>query len=122
MGRLVHFEILASNPEEAAKFYESVFGWEIATWGGEQSYWLITTGPEGVPGINGAIMGKNFSQSVINTIDVDSLDEMIAKVESAGGKKVHGPTEVPGVGMHAYCEDLDGTLFGMMQAFEEMGE
>jgi hypothetical protein len=123
MGRLVHFEILASNPEEAVKFYESVFDWEIATWdGGEQSYWLISTGPEGVPGINGAIMGQNFSQSVINTIDVDSLEQTIAKVEAAGGKKVHGPNEVPGVGMHAYCEDPDGTLFGMMQAIEGMGE
>ncbi len=67
-------------------------------------------------------MGQNFSQSVINTIDVESLEQTIAKVEAAGGKKVHGPTEVPGVGMHAYCEDPDGTLFGMMQAFEDMDE
>jgi hypothetical protein len=123
MGRLVHFEILAEDPQKAVDFYKSVFDWEIATWGGgEQAYWLITTGPEDVPGINGAIMGTNFPQKVINTIDVESLDEMLAKVEAAGGKMVHGPSEVPNVGMHAYCEDSQGNLFGMMQAFEGMGE
>ena len=123
MGRLVHFEILADDPQDAVKFYQSVFDWEIATWGeGEQAYWLITTGPEDVPGINGAIMGTNFPQKVINTIDVESLDEMLAKVNAAGGKLVHGPNEVPGVGMHAYCEDSQGILFGMMQSFYGMGE
>ena len=123
MGRLVHFENLVEDPQDAVRFYREVFDWEIATWdGGEQSYWLVTTGPDDVPGINGAIMGTNLPQKVINTIDVSSLDEMIKKVKAAGGKLVHGPNEVPGVGMHAYCEDSQGILFGMMQAFEGMGE
>jgi predicted enzyme related to lactoylglutathione lyase len=122
MGRLVHFEILVEDPQEVVKFYESVFGWEIATWGGEQAYWLVTTGPESEGGINGAIMGTSLPQKVINTVDVESLDDMIEKVKAAGGKLVHGPNEVPGVGMHAYCEDSQGVLFGMMQSFEDMGE
>lgn len=123
MGRLVHFEIHAEDQEDAVKFYESVFGWEIAKWGGgEQEYWLIATGPDSVAGINGAIMGDHFPQKVINTIDVESLDEMIEKVTAAGGKLVHGPNEIPGVGTHAYCEDSQGVLFGMMQASEGMGE
>lgn len=123
MGRLVHFENLVEDPQDAIRFYKDVFDWEIATWGGgEQSYWLITTGPEEVPGINGAIMGTELPQKVINTIDVESLDEMIERVKAAGGKLVHGPNEVPGVGMHAYCEDSQGILFGMMQAIEGMGE
>ena len=70
----------------------------------------------------GAIMGMNLPQKVINTIDVEALDELIEKVKAAGGKLVHGPNEVPGVGMHAYCEDSQGILFGMMQAFEAMEE
>ncbi len=123
MGRLVHFEILTEDPQKAVDFYKSVFDWEIATWGGgEESYWLITTGADDMPGINGAIMGNSFPQKVINTIDVESLDEMLVKVEAAGGKTVHGPNEVPGVGMHAYCEDSQGNLFGMMQAFQDMSE
>ena len=61
-------------------------------------------------------MGRHFEQqAVINTIMVDSLDDMLGRVETAGGKKIHGPNEVPGVGMHAYCADPEGNLFGLME-------
>ena len=83
-------------------------------WEGPQAYWLANTGSE-PPGINGAVMGDHLKQPVINTIQVDSLDAVIAKVEAAGGQKIHGPNETPGVGSHAYCTDSQGTVFGLMQ-------
>ncbi len=116
MARPVHFEILADEPEKAAVFYGDVFGWKISTWdGGEQGYWLADTGPDDTPGIHGAIMHRHFSQAVINTVEVDSLEETLKKIAKAGGKKIHGPEEIPGVGIHAYCEDPEGNLFGVMQ-------
>jgi uncharacterized protein len=115
MNRPIHFEILADDPEKAAAFYRDVFGWEVAGWEGPQSYWLVTTGADEEPGINGGIMHRHFPQAVINTISVDSLDDTVRKVESAGGKKVHGPNEIPGVGIHVYCEDPAGALFGVLQ-------
>ncbi len=115
MKRPVHFEILAEDPAKIADFYKDVFGWEISTWGGEQAYWLVTTGPDDVPGINGGIMGREFDQAVINTLEVESLDAVLTKIEDAGGRKVHGPSEIPGVGMHAYCADFEGNLFGLLE-------
>jgi uncharacterized protein len=114
MNRPVHFEILSDDPQATADFYRRVFKWESAAWEG-QEYWLLTTGAAESPGIDGGIMRRHFPQPVINTITVDSLDETLAQVEAAGGRKVHGPSEVPGVGMHVYCADPDGTLFGVMQ-------
>jgi predicted enzyme related to lactoylglutathione lyase len=78
----------------------------------------VTTGPEGTPGIDGGIMGRHLPQAVINTIQVESMDETLSKIEGAGGKKVHGPEEIPGVGLHAYCADPGGNLFGIMQPVE----
>ena len=46
---------------------------------------------------------------------VDSLDETLAKVTAAGGKLVFGPNEIPYVGTHAYCEDPQGNLFGVIE-------
>lgn len=116
MKRPVHFEILADDPAKIAGFYKDVFEWEITTWGeGEQSYWLVTTGPDDVPGINGGIMGREFDQAVINTLEVESLDDVLKKIEEAGGRKVHGPNEIPEVGMHAYCADVEGNLFGVLE-------
>ena len=122
MKRPVHFEILADDPKKTAGFYESLLGWEIATGGGgEQSYWLVTTGPDDVPGINGGIMQRSFQQGVINTLEVESIEDMLKSVEANGGKLIHGPNEVPGVGLHAYCADPEGNLFGMMQPNPQNG-
>jgi predicted enzyme related to lactoylglutathione lyase len=120
MARPVHFEILAHDPAKLRQFYSQVFGWSAQHWGGEEQYWLLSTGEEGTPGINGAIMGRHFDQAVINTIEVESLDETMAKVTGAGGKVINEPNEIPGVGTHVYCQDPDGNLFGMMQSAPEM--
>jgi predicted enzyme related to lactoylglutathione lyase len=117
MKRPVHFEILAEDPAKLATFYGSVFGWEIADWGGgEQTYWLATNGSDTGPGINGAFMGRELDQAVINTLEVHSLAEATSTIEAAGGKVVHGPNEVPGVGTHAYFADPEGILFGVMES------
>ena len=115
MTRPVHFEILGDDPEGLGNFYRAVFGWEIANWEGPEPYWLVTTGPAGKPGINGGLMHKNLSQPVIITCEVESLDDCITKLKAAGGKKIAGPTEVPGVGVHAYCADPEGNIFGLLE-------
>ena len=123
MKRPVHFEILADDPKKVAEFYASVFDWEIADWeGGEQTYWLATTGPDNEPGINGGFMSRAFDQAVINTLEVESLEETMRSIETAGGKVVHGPNDVPGVGRHAYFADPEGNLFGVMQPAPQGGE
>ncbi|MGW8246805.1 MAG: VOC family protein [Acidiferrobacterales bacterium] len=121
MNRMVHFEIQADNPEALIAFYSDVFGWEIGNWGGPQKYWLVTTGPDSEPGINGAILERHFKQqAVINTSSVEDLDATLKRIDAAGGKKIFGPNEIPGVGVHAYCEDPDGNLFGILQPAPNM--
>jgi predicted enzyme related to lactoylglutathione lyase len=115
MNRPVHFEILTDEPERLAAFYSRVLGWQVATWDGPQSYWLVTTGPDGSSGINGGIMHRHLDQAVINTIEVASLEQTIAAVEDAGGQKVYGPHDIPDVGRHAYCTDPAGTVFGLLE-------
>jgi hypothetical protein len=116
----MHFEILADDPAGIAEFYTKVLGWTTASWQG-QTYWLVTTGPGDAPGINGGIMGRHFAQRVINTIGVESLAEAVARVEEAGGSKIHGPSEIPGVGTHVYCADPEGTMFGLLQSVAGKG-
>ncbi len=117
MNRPVHFEILGDDPAKLSEFYAEVFGWKIATLDGPQGYWLATTG-EGPRGIDGGFMDKHFPQTVINTIQVASLEETRAKVEAGGGKVVVEPRAIPGVGNHAYFADPEGTLFGVLEPAE----
>ena len=119
MPRVVHFEIPADDPERAVKFYEEVFGWKIDRWEGPVDYWLISTGEEGEPGIDGAIMPREEQKTTVNTIDVPSYEEFAKKVEEAGGKVVTPKMAIPSVGYHSYCIDSEGNVFGIMQSDPE---
>jgi hypothetical protein len=114
--RPIHFEILTDDPQKAVEFYQRVFDWDIATWDGPQTYWMATTGDDSEPGIDGGFMGREFDQAVINTIAVDSLDVKIEAVKDAGGALLHGPNEIPNVGLHVYCTDNQGIIFGMLES------
>jgi uncharacterized protein len=116
MPRVVHFEIGADDPERALKFYEQVFGWTTKTWDGPQDYWLLMTGPDEQPGINGGMMrrDKRFPPTV-NVIDVADVDACCEQVQAAGGRVTHPKSAVPGVGWAAYCADTEGNAFGLIQ-------
>jgi predicted enzyme related to lactoylglutathione lyase len=116
MSRVIHFEIPAGDPERAANFYRKVFGWKIEKWPGPMEYWMVSTGAEGTPGINGGLMKNTDVKTTTNTIGVDSVDSAVATVQSAGGKLVVPKMPIPMLGYFAYCEDPEGNLFGVMQA------
>jgi uncharacterized protein len=122
MPRVVHFEVHADDPERAIRFYSTVFGWTFNHYGGAQDYWLITTGPDDQPGINGGLMrrmGAIDGQAVIAyvcTVDVESVDAALARVLERGGQLALPKMPIPGVGWLAYARDPEGNLFGMMQA------
>jgi predicted enzyme related to lactoylglutathione lyase len=84
---------------------------------GPVDYWLITTGPDEEPGINGALMVRSDpGASTWNTVEAPSVDEFTARVVAAGGKVISPRTAIPGVGYQAYCQDTEGNVFGVHQA------
>ena len=116
MSRVIHFEIPAENPERAAAFYKKAFGWKIEKWPGPMEYWMVATGEEGTPGINGGLMKKGNVSTTTNTIGVESVDNAISAVTAAGGTLIMPKTPILTVGYFAYCQDTEGNLFGVMQS------
>jgi predicted enzyme related to lactoylglutathione lyase len=124
MPRVIHFEIHAEDPERAVAFYATVFGWTFTRWAGPVDYWLITTGPDGQPGINGGLLRRRGPAPVegqpVNaypcTVDVPSADEWLGRVTAAGGAVALPKMPIPGVGWLAYAKDTEGNIFGIMQA------
>ena len=122
MPRVVHFEIHAGDCQRAVKFYKAVFGWEFQKWEGPAEYWMVMTGPNEQPGINGGLVqrrGEIDGQVVIAyvcTVDVTSVDDSTKTVESNGGQVVVPKMPIPGVGWLVYCKDTEGNIFGMMQS------
>lgn len=116
MSRVCHFEIPASDPERASAFYKKVFGWKIEKWPGPIEYWMVTTGDNGTPGINGGLLRNTNVKTTTNTIGVESVDKAIDAVTKAGGKLVMPKTPIPTVGYFAYLTDTEGNLFGVMHS------
>jgi uncharacterized protein len=122
MPRVIHFEIHTDDPDRAIIFYNSVFGWHFTKWNGPQDYWIIKTGAEAQPGIDGGMIRRHGvagkDQAVLAyvcTIDVPNIDEYLAKVTSHGGSIALPKMPIPTIGWLAYGKDTEGNIFGMMQ-------
>lgn len=115
MNRIIHFEIPADDPARAIKFYEEVFGWEITKWDGPFDYWLVKTGEEGQPGIDGAIMTKEMGQMIRNTIAVDSFDDFAEKIKDNGGIMITEKMTIPGIGIMGSFQDTEGNISAIME-------
>src|SRR2546430_13245499 len=111
MNRVTYFEIYTENPEAVQPFYQDVFGWKFQKFeGGPIEYWLVTTGDDNEPGINGGITCSRAGPSpgTLNTIAVRSLDQTIKKNEQRGGKISVPKSAIPNVGCLAYPEEPPG--------------
>ena len=120
MPRPVHFEIHADQPTRAIAFYEALFGWTFTAWGGGgMQYWLVTTGPDGEPGINGGLIQRRGTIdgtaviAYVCTIGVTSVDDTLARGQALGGTIALPKMPIPGVGWLAYLKDTEGNIFGI---------
>lgn len=124
MPRAVHFEVHATDPERMIRFYTDLFGWKFQKLGGPVEYWVITTGPDSAPGINGGLMRRRGAapadgqavNAFVCTLDVPSVDEALGRLAAAGGTVALPKMPVPGIGWLAYIKDPDGNILGIMQA------
>jgi predicted enzyme related to lactoylglutathione lyase len=120
-GRVVHFEVPFENGDRARAFYQRAFGWEITPMP-EMDYTIVSTGPTGDQGpsepgyIGGGMMARSDGfQGPVITVDVDDINETLAKVEELGGKTVRPRQEVGQMGYTAYFTDSEGNLMGLWQ-------
>jgi len=120
-NRVVHFEIHADKPAEAAAWYAALFGWKTQEFQ-PGAYYLFTTG-EG-PGIDGAVvrrMGPAAEKGApvnafVCTVGVDAIDDALARALAAGAGEALPKMAIPGVGRVAYIHDPFGNILGLHQA------
>lgn len=125
MPRIVHFAIDSDDPERAIGFYSGIFGWKFERWDGPMEHWLVTTGPDDEPGINGG-MGRRTPEGLsFNTyrctIEVHDVEEYSARIKEGGGQILMEKSPIPGVGWYAACVDTEGNNFGILQPDEAAG-
>ncbi|HUW87099.1 MAG TPA: VOC family protein [Candidatus Paceibacterota bacterium] len=109
--RISHIEISAKSPDNLAKFYVEMFGWEARNMdnpSGKYTVWQSSNMRGGFAPIG----DENKQGDVTVYLDSDDIDADLKKVEINGGKILKGKTEYPG-GWFAYFEDPSGNRLGL---------
>jgi len=122
MDKIVHFEIPADEIARAKEFYGSTFGWELDDMEG-MDYTIVRTVavddqqlPKEPGAINGGMMKRSSdTPSPVITINVDSIDDALKRVEAGGGSTVTPRQEIPGMGAFAYFKDTEGNTLGLWE-------
>lgn len=112
-GKVVHFEIPIDDPARAVAFYRDGLGWPLEQWG-PMEYWT-TTGGAG-DGIGGGLTRRNADAPVVTFyVSVDDIDEALASIEAAGGRRLTDRMPIPTMGWSALFEDTEGNRLGLFQ-------
>lgn len=118
-SNLRSFALHVDDVDRARRFYEAVFSWTFEPWG-PPGFYLIHTGDETDPGIQGLMHQRHEPRTgtglngVEPTFGVDDIDAVLAAVEVNGGKVTMGKSPIPTVGVLIRFDDTEGNNIGAM--------
>jgi len=116
-GRIVHFELLAQDPDRATAFWKGLFGWNVGASTMEGfDYRMFDLGD----GQGGAIFPSDTPGTMQVYFDTDDIDASIARVRELGGTAAD-KQPVPTHGWFAACKDTEGIEFHLWQGDETAG-
>jgi hypothetical protein len=119
-NNLASFAIHVDEVDRARAFYEAVFGWVFEPWG-PPGFYLIHTGDEASPGIQGLMHKRRVPRSGTGlngfeaTFAVGDVDAIAARVEASGGKLTMQKSVIPTVGALIRFLDTEGNDVGAMR-------
>ena len=110
--RVIHWEIQSKMPEKLHDFYSDVFGWSIDA-NNPMKYGMVES--KGADGINGGIGGSESpSAEVLVYVGVPSIDDVLEKIMSSGGRTLMPRTDIGPVIM-AIFQDPEGNTMGLVE-------
>jgi predicted enzyme related to lactoylglutathione lyase len=119
-ANLSHFAINADDLPASRAFYEKVFGWRFSAWG-PPGFFQIQTGPDGDPGVRGALQQRRALLEETPTVGaectfaVDDVDATARAVREAGGRILMERFTIHGVGHLIFFADPGGNPIGALQ-------
>ncbi|WP_286219442.1 VOC family protein [Paraoerskovia sediminicola] len=116
-GDITHIDIPVADMDGATRFYGGLFGWEIAEVPGFEGY-PMWGAPNGVSGGGLAPRSEGFTQPR-SYVEVDSIDDTLAKVTELGGAVQMAKSEITPTSWWAVFTDPDGNVVGLFEGSTE---
>ncbi|MFO1020052.1 MAG: VOC family protein [Planctomycetales bacterium] len=113
---MTHFEIYGEQPAVLAHFYRETLGWEVEQMPG-LNYYRVQTGAAEGPALHGGLTSRAIPglNGWLLFVNVSSLDDTVAKIQSLGGAVVRPRTAVPRTAWVSIVADPDGNMFGIWE-------
>lgn len=110
---VVHFEVLGKDAEALQAFYGKVFDWNLNPV--MSTYSMVSTGVDG--GIAGGVGAPPDGSAghVTFYVAVADLSAALQQIESAGGRTVQPPMDVPNGPSIALFADPEGHVIGLVK-------
>jgi len=118
-GDITHIDIPVGDLDRAKAFYSELFGWSIQAPPGFEDY-PMWRAPNQISGGGLAPRSADFTQPR-SYVEVDSIDDTLAKVTANGGTVVMEKTPISETSWWAAFADPDGNHVGLYEGITEMG-
>jgi uncharacterized protein len=109
-------ELMTSDPDAALRFYGTLFGWTTEPMAMPQgTYHVVKVDGTAIAGV--MAMPKEAGAMPPcwgGYVTVDDVDATARKAVELGGRVVHGPVDIPGVGRFAVLVDPQGAVINVI--------
>ena len=115
-GAMCWNELMTPNTEAAGRFYTATFGWtsELVDTSEDSTYTIFKVGDTRVGGMMARPPRlKDVPPNWLTYFAVTSVDDTAKKATNLGGKVIQPPTDIPGIGRFAVCQDGQGAVFAL---------
>ncbi|HQR22564.1 MAG TPA: VOC family protein [Burkholderiaceae bacterium] len=111
-------ELMTSDPQGALRFYQQLLGWTTETMPMPQGEYHVIkaqgTSIGGVMKMPAEAAGGGMPPSWGCYVTVKDVDACAAQATALGGRVLHGPTDIPGVGRFAVIADPQGAWLNVI--------
>ncbi len=112
-GDITHIDIPVSDAGRSSQFYGTLFGWDIQEIPGFEGY-PMWSAPNKISGGGLAPRSEGFT-SPRSYVEVDSIDDVLAKVTELGGEVRLPRSPIDETSWWASFVDLDGNEIGLFE-------
>ncbi len=116
-GDITHIDIPVDDMARATAFYTNVLGWSINEVPGYEGY-PMWQAPNKISGGGLAARQEGLTHPR-SYVEVDSIDDTLAKVEQHGGRVVQPKSPISETSWFAAFEDSEGNQMGLYEGTTE---
>jgi uncharacterized protein len=110
---VARFEVTGANSAALRHFYADLFDWKIQEGAKGSGFGVVPPAESGVSGVIG-LYRTGGGGHVTFYVEVDQIEDYLARAEQLGGKTIVPPTRVADFGLSfAFFTDPEGHLIGL---------